>query len=163
MEELKMGEKIIKQISTALADLTVYEDHCLLTAKKNAVSLLITKKFFAGDKKFYYSDLTSVQFREPGKITDGYMEFEYPGSRSGNSSGAYSSENAIAFSRNDLDKMRDIYNYVDSKIREYKSKGNTVIQQLSPADELKKYKELLDLGVISQDEFDVKKKELLGI
>lgn len=158
-----MAEKIVMQISTALAELKVYEDHCVLTAKKNAVSLLITKKFFVGDKKFYYSDLTSVQFRDPGMITDGYMEFEYPGSHSGNSSGAYTSENAIAFTKNDLDKMKEIYNYIDGKIREYKNKGNGTVQQLSSADELKKFKELLDAGIITQDEFDAKKKELLGI
>lgn len=33
----------------------------------------------------------------------------------------------------------------------------------SNADELKKYKELLDTGVISQEEFDAKKKQLLGL
>lgn len=31
------------------------------------------------------------------------------------------------------------------------------------ADELKKYKELLDSGVITQEEFDAKKKQLLGL
>ena len=31
------------------------------------------------------------------------------------------------------------------------------------ADELKKFKELLDSGVISQEEFDAKKKQLLGL
>ena len=31
------------------------------------------------------------------------------------------------------------------------------------ADELKKYKDLLDSGVISQEEFDAKKKQLLGL
>lgn len=31
------------------------------------------------------------------------------------------------------------------------------------ADELKKFKELLDMGVITQEEFDAKKKELLGL
>ncbi len=35
--------------------------------------------------------------------------------------------------------------------------------QQSMADELKKYKELLDSGVISQEEFDAKKKQLLGL
>jgi predicted Zn-dependent peptidase len=34
---------------------------------------------------------------------------------------------------------------------------------LSVADELKKFKELLDMGAITQDEFDTKKKELLGL
>ena len=33
----------------------------------------------------------------------------------------------------------------------------------SNADELKKFKELLDSGVISQEEFDAKKKQLLGL
>lgn len=36
--------------------------------------------------------------------------------------------------------------------------GNT-----SSADELRKYRELLDSGVISQEEFDAKKKQLLGL
>ena len=30
-------------------------------------------------------------------------------------------------------------------------------------DELKRYKELLDTGVITQEEFDAKKKQLLGL
>lgn len=33
----------------------------------------------------------------------------------------------------------------------------------SATDEIKKYKELLDAGIISQQEFDAKKKELLGL
>lgn len=33
----------------------------------------------------------------------------------------------------------------------------------SEADELKKYKDLLDSGVINQEEFDAKKKQLLGL
>lgn len=38
-----------------------------------------------------------------------------------------------------------------------------VIASQSNADELKKFKELLDSGVITQEEFDAKKKQLLGI
>lgn len=34
---------------------------------------------------------------------------------------------------------------------------------VSSADELKKYKELLDMGAISQEEFDAKKKQILGL
>ena len=34
---------------------------------------------------------------------------------------------------------------------------------VSPADELKKFKELLDMGVITQEEFEAKKKQLLGL
>ncbi|MBP1581139.1 MAG: SHOCT domain-containing protein, partial [Oscillospiraceae bacterium] len=40
-----------------------------------------------------------------------------------------------------------------------------VEQSTSPstADELKKFKELFDLGIITQEEFDAKKKQLLGL
>ncbi|MGX7200032.1 SHOCT domain-containing protein [Enterococcus nangangensis] len=37
------------------------------------------------------------------------------------------------------------------------------VQVLSSADELRKFKALLDDGIITQDEFDAKKKELLGM
>ena len=33
----------------------------------------------------------------------------------------------------------------------------------SPADEIKKYKELLDMGAITQEEFDAKKRQLLNL
>lgn len=38
-----------------------------------------------------------------------------------------------------------------------------VNETVSTADELKKFKELLDSGIITQEEFDAKKKQLLGI
>ena len=38
-----------------------------------------------------------------------------------------------------------------------------IVNKASAADELKKFKELLDLGAISQEEFDAKKKQLLGL
>ena len=36
-------------------------------------------------------------------------------------------------------------------------------ESLSVADEIKKFKELLDMGAITQDEFEYKKKELLNL
>lgn len=51
--------------------------------------------------------------------------------------------------------------------RQKKQKETASSQSASPAvssaDELKKFKELLDMGVITQEEFDAKKKELLGL
>ena len=40
---------------------------------------------------------------------------------------------------------------------------NVPVQMVSNADEIRKYKELLDEGIITQDEFMIKKKELLGV
>lgn len=40
---------------------------------------------------------------------------------------------------------------------------NNNANNTSVADELKKFKDLLDAGVITQEEFDAKKNQLLGI
>ncbi len=47
-----------------------------------------------------------------------------------------------------------------------KSNTNSAVEQqnnLSVADEILKFKQLLDSGIISQEEFDAKKKQLLGL
>ena len=51
-----------------------------------------------------------------------------------------------------------------SKVKEEPLKVKVVsASNIGNADELKKYKELLDSGVITQEEFDAKKKQLLGL
>ena len=53
-----------------------------------------------------------------------------------------------------------------SKIDEtdkFKNAKTIIIQNVSSAEELKKYQELLEDGIISQEEFDAKKKQLLGL
>lgn len=49
--------------------------------------------------------------------------------------------------------------------RQHSEKQNNIQTNTttSNADELKKYKELLDGGIITQEEFDAKKKQLLGL
>ena len=46
------------------------------------------------------------------------------------------------------------------RVDQIKNSTGTVF---SSADELKKFKELLDSGIISQEEFDAKKKQLLNL
>jgi hypothetical protein len=46
---------------------------------------------------------------------------------------------------------------------EFKPKSETATQTLSAADEIKKFKALLDSGAITQEEYDAKKKKLLGL
>lgn len=65
-----------------------------------------------------------------------------------------------------IEKMEEIANYIRKRIDEIKTNGDAVqnvVSSISPADELKKFKELLDAEIITQEEFDAKKKQLLGI
>ena len=82
------------------------------------------------------------------------------------------SENSFTFSKDSLNaQMAEIADYIKGRIDAIKQQRSTpqtttVIQQTaapSAADELKKFKELLDMGAISQEEYDAKKKQLLGL
>ena len=48
------------------------------------------------------------------------------------------------------------------KFKKFEEKEAKAISSSTP-EEIKKYKELLDSGVITQEEFDTKKKQLLGL
>ena len=63
---------------------------------------------------------------------------------------------------------RDIHNSINDLLINRQKKNSepttpSVASSTFNADELKKFKELLDMGVITQEEFDAKKKQLLGL
>lgn len=65
---------------------------------------------------------------------------------------------------------KEVFSAISKLLQERQNKGKgaqsaTLEQEMpqSNADELKKYKDLLDSGVITQAEFDAKKKQLLGL
>ena len=63
---------------------------------------------------------------------------------------------------------RDIHNSINDLLINRQKKNSeptspSVASSTSNADELKKFKELLDSGIITQEEFDAKKKQLLGL
>jgi hypothetical protein len=147
--------------------LKVYADKCVISTKAGLKSALFGS-LLNGDKEFYYKDITSIQFKNLG-IATGYMQFEYPGSHSGNN---FRSENSFTFSAsigtskyNKLkEEMPSIYEDIQKRVENAKvSKDKPVQVVISPADELKKFKELLDMGALSQEEFDAKKREILGM
>lgn len=62
---------------------------------------------------------------------------------------------------NNLTKAKEVVQYLEER----RSSLRTInqVQPISSADEIAKFKKLLADGVISQEEFDAKKKQLLGL
>lgn len=60
------------------------------------------------------------------------------------------------------DTINDAKKGVSSIIGKFGQKNNSV-QKSDPIEDIKKFKELLDIGVITQEEFNKKKKELLNL
>ena len=143
-----------------VATLSVYEDHCVITGKKSFRAFL-SGRAFDGSKEFYYVDMTSVQYKKAGSLINGFIQFEYPGSHSGQDN--YNSENSfiIMKGKTDIEQCEKAYQYIKERIAFYKKQKNN--PTMSAAEELKQYKDLLDNGIITQEEFNAKKKELLGL
>jgi len=93
----------------------------------------------------------------------GYIAFDTAGSKSvSNVQEAANAKNAVVVVKGDMPIVYKVKEYVESRILEI-SKSKDKPQELSSADEIMKFKNLLDQGVITQEEFEAKKKQLLGL
>jgi hypothetical protein len=154
--------------------LLVFEDHCVIQVKRG-FSSFVNATYTNGDKVIYYADVISVKFKECG-LQIGYLLFETAAntkrsdqvgfrkvSRVNNT--AFNDENSFTFKwtkQNAL--MKEIHNFVQRQIAAVKQgQGAVQVQQaVSPAEELKKFKELLDMGIITAGEFENKKMQILN-
>lgn len=148
--------------------LDVYDNKVVFTSTKSTSTLLTGLAFGTsvtqGEKTIYYKDAIGVQYK-PSSIADGYIQIETAAGGVTSSSSQYGGENSIQFSGKDRNAEAEIVvNFIRKQIEDIKNAPvGGVIQQASPAEELKKFKDLLDIGVITQEEFDAKKKQLLGM
>lgn len=150
--------------------LKVYDDKVVIERK--GFKALVTSGG-GGNTTIDMADIKAIQSKHID-FTVGYIRFAtlYGGSNQGGVRAALRDENTVTFSAqrgfqekkikqlNDLSD--EIVKFVEEKIKAYKSKSSAM-QGVSAAEELAKFKQLLDMGVINQDEFNAKKKQLLGI
>ena len=143
----------------------VYDNRVVISTKATLGSL-ITGNISDGEKTIYYVDCIGVQFKK-SDFQIGYIQLETASALMNNKSSNFFNENSFTFdtSVQTNEKMEEVANYIKKRVDEIKSSKNApaVVSQVSAADEIKKFKELLDMGVITQEEFDAKKKQLLGL
>lgn len=116
-----------------------------------------------GEKTIDINNMTGIQIKKANFFTNGYIQFIFMGSQESKRGvmAAATDENTVMFTKREQKMAEEIKEYIES-ILVNKSKTQ-VAASVSGADEILKYKELLDQGVISEEEFQAKKKQLLGI
>lgn len=109
--------------------------------------------------------IQSVQFRKGGAFVNGFIQFGVMGDqeKQGGVLAAANDENSVIFSIDQNEQAEKIKDYIEGIILNRSKGGQPVVQQASAADEILKFKSLLDAGAITQEEFDAKKKALLGL
>ena len=125
-------------------------------------------KFLTDEKVVDIVDVESVEFSKASMWKNGYLSLGVKNEikNSNGIRGAAKDLRSIVFFPKQNELAEKVYNHIRKLIEE--NKKNTVpvvnqVQTLSNADELRKYKQLLDDGIITQEEFDAKKKQLLGL
>ncbi len=139
--------------------LKVYKDHIVLN--HGGILNMLSKNGMKGEKRINYNSITAIELKRASSHTVGYISFSLFGSdRQGGVNSAASDENSIIFNSSSNELAIKIVDYIEEK-RSALSNPSQIIQQTSVADELLKFKQLLDMGIITEEEFNNKKKNLL--
>lgn len=142
-----------------------------ITVDGNRVIIARKGSVFAAarEKVIPISNISGVEIKKPGMLINGYIQIQIAGQFSGNSSfsmsgGTYQAvhdENAVVFSGSGNYQIAlDIQDYIEQCM----DAQNNVFsgQQVSPIEQLKQLKQLLDQGIISEAEFASKKAKLMA-
>ena len=143
-EVLDSNTVLIHLKSNGKFNVTIHDN--FLTVEPRGFTNAVNKGLI-GQKTYDLNNVSGVQYKKPG-FTTGYLQIVLIGGRDARNgvSGAVKDENSITFS-----KKEDIHG------------RSTSSATASNLDEIRKLKELLDIGAITDEEFEVKKAQLLNI
>ena len=116
---------------------------------------------FKGDKDILISSISSIQFKRAGLLTNGYIQFAFMGGREakGGVLQATQDENTVMFKSGQQKAFDAIKQAIEEKMAAPGKGGNAP----SNLDELEKLDSLRKRGVVTEEEFNAKKRQLLGI
>ena len=136
----------------------LYENKIVIKRKGSA---RFTRGFALGEKEIFLKSISGIQVKKPG-MQAGYIQFIFSGSKEikkKNIMDVAKDENTVMFQGGNqkyqeaLELKRRIESLMNQPME---------VQTVSKADELLKYKQLLDSGAITEDEFNNEKNRLLS-
>lgn len=141
----------------------IVEDDIIRISRKGFMSFGLHGQ--KGEKSIPIRNITAIQLKKPG-LTTGYIQFSQHGmmESKGGVMDAVKDENTIIFSsKKDYAQALELKEYIESVQGQQNQTTVTIESKSSEADELIKFKQLLDAGVITEDEFKAKKNQILGL
>lgn len=141
--------------------LKITEEYVIITRKG---LLGFMTQGLAGEKRIPFDSIKAVQLKDGGMI-NGFIQLSVLGGveKKGGAFNATQDENTVMFTYKYNDLAKEIRAFIEKRIIELRNSNSPVVNQISAADEILKYKKLLDSGIITEEEFNQKKKSLLGI
>lgn len=152
--------ELITKLKGTNGIISLYEDRIVISRKTfgGIASFGIT-----GDRSIFYNAIQGVEYSgsllkiiPKGSDSRGYNNLKYSDIRK-----AQRDENVILLSPFNRKIAEKIYQIINEKVNEIYSRDVGKEKYISNADEIRKYKQLLDEGIITQKEFEKKKNELI--
>ena len=149
----------------------VFDDHIAIS--RATFGGFISQGGYSGDRKFFYKDISSFEYKKPTFLANGYFKIIIPGTRDtnakvgilGSSSESMKDPNTVvlrAFTSKVGEETDKIYKIIMDKLSEAKKdKSGTTHTATSKMDELKKLGELKASGILTEEEFQKEKEKLL--
>lgn len=130
------------------------EDGVLFKRGKND---LMIHKALRGETKVLYSQIQEIKFKEASLTSAGYLQLSTPrSSMVGVLRTVDQPQNAVKFKRDKNEEALKLKAEIEEKMKNQNHSS-------SDLSSLKELKSLLDEGIISKEEFDLKKKQILNI
>lgn len=131
----------------------------ILCIKRKGILAFMTHGL-KGDKEILISHISSIQFKKANFFMNGYIQFAFVGgleAKRGIFEGTRD-ENTVMFNMDQQPAFEKLRNELQKRISSKQLANN-----LSSMEEIEKLASLRDKGIVSEDEFQKKKKELLGL
>jgi hypothetical protein len=143
--------------------LTVYPTKIVI-AREGAIGFI--SQGHKGRKEIDLAQISAVQFKDPGPLTVGYIQFSFIGGSENKHgiSDAISDENSILFAQKAEPAFREAKRLIDQYREELKA-PRTIAPAAGPdpVEQLERLAGLLERGLLTRNEFEHKKRELLGL
>lgn len=165
-----VGEELLVKLKGSFGEALVITTKCLYVLKWG----FMTGQTFGGKCNSYeFRNITGLQIRH--SVVTGVIQIVSPGTQDnrhlgyweGGDNDALKSDNAVTFSKKDLPLFMEAAKVGRMMIERANTVAVPTVPSVAPAvnnlDQLAKLAELRDNGIITQDEFDAKKKQILGI
>lgn len=125
--------------------------------------LALMTQGFKGDKEIYINQISSVQLKKTNLLLNGYIQFTFSGGKEakGGITQATKDENTVMFNKSQEKGFINLKN----KIEEYIHDLNKPIEKVEndPFEQIEKLLALKERGIITDKEFEIKKKQILGL
>lgn len=131
----------------------LYEDYVVI--KKGMM-------FGNTEKRIYLRDINGIQYKALG-MTRAHIEIKTAEDKDNRLSVVQQPNVILLKSRQDTEAKEFVQTIEDAILKAKSEECGKKSESSSSADEILKFKRLLDEGVITAEEFDAKKKQLLGI